>query len=344
MRFWHGCALTAWFVCEGPYSRTDLPGLATYYRREVAELAEMGCPIDVALFEELRAAETLLGPPEPRSRDVLIHEIGYGLSMTVTLSSEMRRAGFEHQRDIITRYRRAWAERFLDQYLQTRWERELRPVATEFSRLIEVKGRVPTPKQFAKVAEVAVNHWFGGDLRALYGAIGEKITLQPTYTRVVPPDPIGFAWSVFHALGGERVYRELALPGSTPSPEQQAAETAYRHLKRLAELSGWSLQLEEVLGRPPTLQEFGRTTFEAASVALADGADTAWVIYTTALAVAKRSPRGTPPTRIVESTVSGEPLRSHHEPTNEQYTSVDLLEPERHRKPLWRRLLRRDLG
>src|SRR5262249_8830170 len=38
LRFWHGCALTAWFLCEGPSSRTDLAGLATYYRRELAEL------------------------------------------------------------------------------------------------------------------------------------------------------------------------------------------------------------------------------------------------------------------------------------------------------------------
>src|SRR5207244_1545309 len=29
---WHGVALTAWYVCEGPYSRTPLSGLRAYHR------------------------------------------------------------------------------------------------------------------------------------------------------------------------------------------------------------------------------------------------------------------------------------------------------------------------
>lgn len=342
LRFWHGCALTAWFVCEGPFSRTDLPGLATYYRREVAELAEMDCGIDAELFEELRAAEARLGPPEPRSRDASTHEIGHGLSVTMTLSTDMRRAGFEYLRDIITRYRRSWAAHSLDHYLQHRWDGDLRPVATEFSRLIEVKGKPPTPKQFAKAAEVAANHWFGGDLRDLYGAIGEKIALQPSYTRVVPPDPIGFAWAVFHALGGGHAFRNMTSVVANPTPEQLAASSTYRNLEKLAELSGWYLQLEEALSRPPTLQEFGRTKFEWASKTLADDVITAWEIYTSALATAKQSPPGTPPSESDEPGVTALPLQADPPFHNEQQAIGIELEPEARSKPLWRRLLQRE--
>ena len=34
LSFWQECALTVWFVCEGPYSRTDLPGLEAYHGRD----------------------------------------------------------------------------------------------------------------------------------------------------------------------------------------------------------------------------------------------------------------------------------------------------------------------
>jgi len=50
LTFWHGCSLTAWFLCEGPYSRTDMGGLEEYHRRELAELAAMGTPVDRGPF------------------------------------------------------------------------------------------------------------------------------------------------------------------------------------------------------------------------------------------------------------------------------------------------------
>ncbi len=33
LEFWHGVGLTAWFICEGPYSRTSIDGLPGYYER-----------------------------------------------------------------------------------------------------------------------------------------------------------------------------------------------------------------------------------------------------------------------------------------------------------------------
>ena len=65
LKFWHGCALTAWFLCEGPYSRTDLPGIESYHRKELDVLGELGTPIDAGLFAGLVAAERRLGPPLP---------------------------------------------------------------------------------------------------------------------------------------------------------------------------------------------------------------------------------------------------------------------------------------
>jgi hypothetical protein len=45
LAFWHGCALTAWFICEGPHSRTDIQGMPAYYRRQLAALEQLGTPI-----------------------------------------------------------------------------------------------------------------------------------------------------------------------------------------------------------------------------------------------------------------------------------------------------------
>jgi hypothetical protein len=74
LRFWHGCALTAWFLCEGPSSRTDMAGLKDYHRRDLAELEDLGTPVDRDTFAELVAAERRLG----RTRAYLHREQGGG--------------------------------------------------------------------------------------------------------------------------------------------------------------------------------------------------------------------------------------------------------------------------
>ena len=74
LRFWHGCALTAWFLCEGPYSRADMAGLKDYHRRDLAELEDLGTPVDRDTFAELVAAERRLG----RTRAYLHREQGGG--------------------------------------------------------------------------------------------------------------------------------------------------------------------------------------------------------------------------------------------------------------------------
>src|SRR5262249_9170129 len=63
LTFWHGCALTAWFMCEGS-SRTDMVGLPQYHAADIHILKQLQCPIQNELFEELLLGETKLGPPQ----------------------------------------------------------------------------------------------------------------------------------------------------------------------------------------------------------------------------------------------------------------------------------------
>ena len=57
LSFWHGVGLTAWFITEGPYARTDMVGLADYYASQLAALDTFGCPVDPLVFDELIVAE-----------------------------------------------------------------------------------------------------------------------------------------------------------------------------------------------------------------------------------------------------------------------------------------------
>ncbi len=79
LRFWEGTALTAWFVCEGPYSRTDMHGLETYHRETLKQLERLGTPVESAVFEELKRAEDALGPEKTSYRRVSEREVAPGI-------------------------------------------------------------------------------------------------------------------------------------------------------------------------------------------------------------------------------------------------------------------------
>src|SRR5262249_40238383 len=113
LTFWHGCALTAWFMCEGS-SRTDMVGLPQYHAADIHILKQLQCPIQNELFEELLLGETKLGPPQEIVRELSKKEVLPGVSITVQTSDGRRREGFELLRDIITRHRRTWTERYID--------------------------------------------------------------------------------------------------------------------------------------------------------------------------------------------------------------------------------------
>jgi len=164
LKFWHKCAHMAWCLCEATYAPTDMAGLKHYLDRELSQLDELGAPVDQKMFVELIAAEESLGPEEP----------SYGTLLAY------RREGFERLRDVITKYRRAWALKHLDAYLRTRAESDVREAARTYHRkTAERGGKPPTPKQFARAAAWVTNRWFGRDISALYQAFGEKSPISP---------------------------------------------------------------------------------------------------------------------------------------------------------------------
>lgn len=343
LKFWHGCALTAWFICEGPYSRTDVSSLVDYYRTDLAELERLGCPIDPSLFAELMEAESQLGPQEPipDPEHAAQRAIASGIDLAVTASVGTRREGFEALRDIISRHRGAWYDRYLDVYLRARWETEIRDAARGFNLLHERKGKPPTPRQFATHAVLATDHWFGGDISRLYRMVGEKAPLEPERHIKVPVDREGFVRLVLDRL--------IALSGAA-LPSLRGAEVrdgrekdqARWNLQWLAEESLSSLQREEALGRPPSLDEFGREPFGYRAVSLAPEADSAWTLYQHAIREVRRSFGS-----ATDGWQSEAPPPQDRTPRNASScanapssggSSVPVGESRTERKPFWRRL------
>jgi len=143
LAFWHGCALTAWFVCEGPFSRTDIPGLSAYHARHLSALRDLATPVDEHLFEELNEAEGHLGPAVPIERSVSSTDLGNGVSVSMRVGMGSRRSGFEKLRNIITGYRRDWGRRYLASYLRGRWEQDLGEPARNYAQTIADTGKPP---------------------------------------------------------------------------------------------------------------------------------------------------------------------------------------------------------
>lgn len=292
LKFWHGCALTAWFVCEGPTSRTDIPGLAEYHERELVALEDLGCPVHPSLFEELKRVP--LGPEEPIYATNESISTGYGVSLSVRTSSGSRRQGFQLLRDVITRHRRWWASQSLEPCLRALWERELKGTARQFHKMAEEKGKPPTLKQFAKYAVEPARRWFGGDLGLLYSAIGQKLAGDGVRrSLLMPPDRVGFAGAVFTALGGVP-HRPGPTIGDPAQAQANATERDRDHgLRRLASESLSYVQLAEALGRPPTLKEFG-SKFEWPSKVISPDVDSAWVTFSLTVDRLLASSRATP--------------------------------------------------
>jgi len=275
LTFWNGVALTAWYVCEGPYSRTPLEGLADYHHRQLTELADAGTPIDHALFTELVAAQSRLGDPQPLNVRQDHQEL-----ITITISMGSRRDGFEILRDIITAHRRAWTTQHLSTYLEHRWRTEVGSVAHEFHRSLAATGKAPTLRQFAKFAAPAANHWFGGDLAGIYAALGEKAPATPARVDLLPVDAYEFATAVFTAIGGHPFDDELA---STDNPAYQRLW----QLSKLAAASSYFVQATEALGRPPDQTEFNAERYDWP---WPGGLDQGWPIYANAIETLRTTP------------------------------------------------------
>jgi hypothetical protein len=248
LKFWDGCALTAWYVCEGPYSRTDMAGLAHYHRKEIAVLEQLGTPIDQQLFTDLIKAEEKLGPPEQIEREK--STTSYGIfSVTVSMSAGTKRKGFEILRDVVTHHRRAWAEKHLRAYIKAQWESEITQAGQAYNLMVqEREGRVPTLKQFARAAALATNHWFGGNVCGLYSAIREKCPAKPKRIQLMPADVIHFT---------RRIYESLPSQSFTFPDGKDASSYRAGYIEQIANLGIKYIQMEEALGRPPDMKELG---------------------------------------------------------------------------------------
>ena len=249
LRLWQGVGLTAWFLIEGPYSRTDLPGMRDYDRNEIQALSEVGTPADDGIFADLAATEG--GRSNPT---------------------------FAQMRDIITPDRRVWMERFLDIDLRNAWEGTLRKTAVAYHRHIAEKSKAPTAKRFASIAGGDANRWFGGSLAGVAGALGVAAPPAPTRCpRVMPKDPEQFAIRLFERLNG--------APYTLPPSWKEDARVRERHngMSSLCQACVHYIEIQEATGEPPTLAAYSRKKFQHHSATLADDIDVAWEIYQQAI-------------------------------------------------------------
>lgn len=249
--FWHRSALTAWFLCVGPRSLTDMVGLEKNLQRRLTAIADYGTPVDRQLFKDLILAQKYI-----RSKN-----------------------DYKRLRDIITQYRRTWAKEHLDTYLRARWEVPLRDVSQMYNKLRYDKGKAPTVKQTANLAKHITNQWFAGDLHAFYGAIGEKAPLKPERRLRLPDEREWFIRDIFARLGGQQLGSNQGFVGDFYSQQQKQWG-----LFQLTSLSLTYIQLWEILDRPPKLEEMGSNAFEYNKIHLSDDTEKAWQIFSMAIA------------------------------------------------------------
>lgn len=308
LTFWHGVALTAWFVCEGPMSRTSIEDMETYYVRDLQTMDELGTPIDRALFRDLLVAKKGLRtkPREPLSRSTVEAAEGISFELSMSIGPD-RLVGFEKLNDAITRHRRGWAAAYLEAYLRKRWDAEVRGAATTYSRMSAESNKPPTLKPFARKVESSVDHWFGGDISALYTAIGAKCPVtvyRPA--RVLPRDQFAFVDALVPELFSR--FRPVVL-----SKDERAQWENNRTLSDLARLAIKAVQMSEALEAMPTLKVVGAPAFERAQrirvvdreyrteAALADDQETAFSLFIQAIETALAR---TPPAPVAAATVA----------------------------------------
>ncbi len=295
--FWHSVALTAWFICEGPYSRTDIDGTPDYYDRQIKALHDLGCPVDRAMFAELRQAEKKLTDRRVPAGDTSEHDIGQGLSVSITMSiGPTKKDGFEYLRDIVTRYRRAWANQHLDRYLQCRWEQDLRALGDAYHRHVADKGKPPTFKQFAKLAEQAANHWFAGNLSQLSNALGLPAPDPQTYHRLLPADRPAFVARVREVLGGQRW---------EDSPQDMDRDERARLMRRseLADHAPSAVQIWEATGEKPQLKGLSWARYNL-ETAFGPDTDAGWEAFLAAVEQALGETAATPTTSMLAMPVA----------------------------------------
>src|SRR5262249_25158985 len=116
----------------------------------------------------------------------------------------------------------------------------------------------------------------------LYAALGLKQAFTVERRAVMPRDPVAIVEAVFKALGGVHVDR--SAPVSRPEDVKRRNEEweRERKLKRLAEDALSFIQVQEALGREPSMNE-AAGGFAWAHDALSPDADAAWPMFCVAI-------------------------------------------------------------
>ena len=280
LRFWAQAALTAWYMAVGPMSRTTLGQLGDYLSRDLDELEDLGFPIPKDVLRELAEAEEEFGPESPLEETLSESEIeldgGPSLTFSMTMSHGITREGYEPVRDIITRLRHEWTERYWDGYLRARWDADLRTVGDRFHRETAKRGgKPPTFKAFGKHATRPANVWFAGRIPGVYAAIGATAPPEQTSDLLMPKDRKAFATEVFTRLGGKPRSLDAERQGTQPYDEK------WMQYVSLANESLGYVQHWEALGEPPELKQLGSGArrFEARSNVLDEDVDRAFEIF-----------------------------------------------------------------
>jgi hypothetical protein len=282
LAFWQGLLISLWSNFEEDYDARTVGALGAQFRLERRQLAALGFPIDDRLFERLIELEDTLPPPQ----EVVVSEgpshAVMGIELRVVMTSGRRRPGFADMRDLVTEYRRAWANEHLDAYLLCLWQDALRDVAEGVSRNRAAKRKAPTARQLAGIAADTANGWCEGRIGLLCAAIGEEDTLHQASNAQVPPTRRAFLLRLFNVLGGELIPKiDYARDDATTQQAKQRAADRQRGIGELTIDGLRVLQLEEALGTTPTLKQFGTSAFQryASRVWEAGSIDDQWDRY-----------------------------------------------------------------
>ena len=348
LAFWEELLVRLWENFEENYDSRTVPALASYFRDHRKRLSALGFPVDDVMFERLVEAEDHLPPVQevvPETESESLHSVA-GIEFRVTLSfgpSNRRRPGFTTMRDIVTAYRRAWAKEHLDAYLARLWQDDLRAVAQQVNHHHAEKGKPPTARQLAGMTAKAANRWCGGQIGLLCAAIGEKDTIGQTHEQKVPSERRLFLRRLFSALGGEMGEK---INYRTDDDETQRAKTESANRQRgISVLTIGALrvlQLEEVLGAPPALKQYGTPGFQSYAERFWPGepVEDLWNRYLAAVdraLIGDLSPADLPPGRTSRPSVNLRDVAPEPEPAG---LAVNA-EPKEHHPGLIGRLLGR---
>lgn len=177
LSFWHGVGLTIWFLTQGPYSRTDIPGMPKYYRRQLSELEELECPVDSNMFSDLGKVNVV-------SRGSAVTTITISIFSDETSVSRQRdqkqnkasERSFLKLKEVYLRYFQVWTEQYFEKFWEERYRQSISECGRSYNRLRETTGREPTPTKFVKqnVADV-INEYFSGNMYHCLKALGEPL-------------------------------------------------------------------------------------------------------------------------------------------------------------------------